>query len=135
MKKTNCISSRKTAKINIIISCAVAAVSAVFIEDPEIQGYLIAIAAADIGYMFLSDFYWKQYDNGMPYNPGLNVKTADFFEAALRYVPLFVKYCVIAIVPTSLFEDNYTSPLYIAMMSVITILFLAETVLFFYRKI
>lgn len=131
--KTNYIFSRKTAIVNDIISCA-AAVSAVFIEDPEVRGLLIAIAAADIGFIFISKFYWEQYDRGMPYNPDLNIKIADFLEAALRYVPLFVKYCVIVIIPTSLFEDNYKSLLYIMIMTAAVTLFMAETVLLFIKN-
>lgn len=132
--KTNFISSRKMAITNIIISCAIAIVSAIFINNLEARIFLIAITIANIGFIFLSKFYWKQYDNGMPYNPNLNIKIADFFEIALKYVPLLVKYCVIAIIPTALFEDNYTSFLYMIIMVVVIFLFLVETIWFFLKK-
>ncbi|MDE6425802.1 MAG: hypothetical protein K2K89_06665 [Ruminococcus sp.] len=131
--KNNFISSRKMAKTNIVISCSIAIVSIVLINNPEARIFLIAITVADIGFMFLAEFYWKQYDNGMPYNPYLNIKIADFFETALKYVPLLVKYCVIAIIPTALFEDNYTSFLYIIIMGIVIFLFLTETILFFLK--
>lgn len=132
--KTNFISSRKMAITNTIISCAIAIVSAVLINNSKARIFLIAITIANVGFIFLLKFYWKQYDNGMPYNPYLNIKIADFFETALRYVPLLVKYCVIAIIPTALFEDNYTSFLYMIIMSAVIVLFAVETVCFFLKK-
>ncbi|MDE6665851.1 MAG: hypothetical protein K2K14_06650 [Ruminococcus sp.] len=132
--KTNFISSRKMAIINIITSCAIAIVSAVLINNPEARVLLIAITVANIGFIFLSKFYWKQYDNGMPYNPDLNIKIANFFEIALKYVPLLVKYCVIAIIPTALFENNYTSFIYMIIMVIVIFLFSVETILFFLKK-
>lgn len=132
--KTNFISSRKMAITNTIISCAIAIVSAVLINNSEARIFLIAVTIANVGFIFLSKFYWKQYDNGMPWNPNLNIKIADFFEIALRYVPLLVKYCVIAIIPTALFEDNYMSFLYMIIMTAVVFLFLVETIWFLLKK-
>lgn len=132
--KTNFISSRKMAITNTIISCAIAIVSAVLINNSEARIFLIVITIANVSFIFLSKFYWKQYDNGMPWNPNLNIKIADFFEIALRYVPLLVKYCVIAIIPTALFEDNYMSFLYMIIMTAVVFLFLVETIWFLLKK-
>lgn len=76
--KADHISSRETAAANIIISCVTAVSAAVFIHNHEARIFLFAIAAACAGFMFLSKFYWKQYDKGMPYNPDLDVRTGEF---------------------------------------------------------
>lgn len=67
----------------------------------------------------------------MPYNPYLSIKTAEFFDTALKFVPLLVKYCVIAMIPTALYEDNYSDLSYIIIILIIVVLFLTETVIFF----
>ncbi|MDE6781516.1 MAG: hypothetical protein K2J40_08665 [Ruminococcus sp.] len=129
--KYNFISSRKMAVINIIISCVTAIIFAILIDNNDARILFIAIVVSDIGFAFLSGFYWKQYDNGMPYNPYLSIKTAEFFDTSLKFVPLLVKYCVIAMIPTALYEDNYSDLSYIIIILIIVVLFLTETVIFF----
>lgn len=129
--KTKFISSRRMAVVNSILSSFVAIAFTIFTNNLEAQVFLIAIFIANIGFIFLSKFYWNQYDNGMPYNPNVSTDIALFFEVALRYVPLLVKYCVIAIIFTSLYENNYSNLYYIITISIIVLLFFIETICFF----
>lgn len=66
--KSNFISSRKMAIINTIISCAISAISAIFIQNDEARIFLIAIFIVSIGFYFIARFYFNQLDKGMPHN-------------------------------------------------------------------
>lgn len=129
--KPKFISSRRMAVVNGILSSSAAIAFTIFTNNFESQVFLIAISIANIGFIFLSKFYWNQYDNGMPCNPDVSADIALFFEIALRYVPLLVKYCVIAIILTSLYENDYSNLGYIIIISIIVLLFFIETICFF----
>ncbi len=121
--------SRKFAVLQIIISAVLIIASAVFINDNILKILYLMSLSAFIMYTLIMNFYWKEYDKGMPKNTEISENTKRNIDKTLRFLPRMIILASIIILLIALFE-SYKPILNISYV-VVAILSVLDSILFF----